>query len=114
MRIRTALVLGLFLILCTALSPEAAAQAKRVNVRFPAGASGATYNNSVSDYGTADFIIRASAGQRMNVRLNSRNRFLYFSVARGSGDGESIAAATSQATAWSGTLPATDTYVVRV
>lgn len=50
----------------------------------------------------------------MSARLNSRNRFLYFSTARNSGDGESIAAASPQATAWSGTLPATDTYVVRV
>lgn len=103
---------GFAIVLVSAMSSSA--QTKRVDVKFKAGTTGATYANTVSGYGSVDFYVKASGGQTMSVKLTSTNTFLYFNVLSGSADGEAIADNAREVTVWSGELPSTGTYVVRV
>ena len=89
------------------------AQTRRVTVKFKPGSSGATYKNSVTGYATVDFVVKTNAGQTMSVKLTSSNSSIYFSLRKAGGD-EAISDSASDATEWSGQLPDTGEYVVRV
>lgn len=91
----------------------APAQTKRVTVKFKPGTSGATYKNSVTGYGTVDFVVKANAGQTMSVKLTSSNSSLYFNATK-VGAEQAISESARDATEWSGQLPDTGVYVVRV
>lgn len=94
-------------------SVSALAQTKTVKVKFKPGATGGTYKNSVTGYGTVDFVVTANAGQTMSAKLTSSNQSLYFYV-RKSGANEAISERARDAIDWSGQLPDTGEYVVRV
>jgi len=102
---------ALFLLLISAA--DAAAQNKKVNVSFKAGTTGATFSNTVSGNASIDYYIKAKAGQKMSVKLDSANTSLYFLVTK-SGGAESIADDARDATEWTGELPDDATYIVRV
>lgn len=102
-------VIAVVLISATA----APSQTKRIVVKFKPGTSGATYNNSVTGYGTVDFAFRASAGQTLAAKLTTSNSSLYFVISK-SGATDSVNDSARDATEWSGELPETGEYVVRV
>lgn len=90
------------------------AQTKRINVKFRPGTSSATFQNTVTGYGSADFYVRASGGQEMSAKLTSANKGLYFLIIRDPATPEAIADDARDATSWSGELPEDGTYIVRV
>lgn len=103
-----------FLLLVFALVLQASAQTKRINVKFRPGTSSATLTNTITGYGTADFYVRAKAGQNLFVKLNSKNGFMYFVIFKDSVDAGAFADDAREVTAYSGSLPDDGTYIVRV
>ena len=62
-------------------------------VRFPAGSSGTVINDQIVGYDTISYLVNASAGQVMTVRLQPTNNATYFNIygpGKGPGD-EAIA-----------------------
>jgi len=91
-------------------------------VRFAAGASGTTINDSITGYETVLYTLGAEAGQQMTVRLEPSNLATYFNVyAPGSGPG-AAALVNSQFTgpmvpdinAFDATLPTSGDYTISV
>jgi len=106
----------LFAVLATLASPapsSVAEQVRRVEVRFAAGAQSASYQESVRGYDTVEFRLAARAGQTMSVRLRSQNTSANFNV-MAPGSDTAIFMGMTQGSEFSGTLPATGTYVVQV
>jgi len=92
---------------------EASAQS-RVNVSFRRGATQATYNGTVRGAGYVDYLVRASVGQTMAVKLTKRSGdFPYFNILL-NGSEEAIADNAREVTEWKGELPSTGVYSVRV
>jgi hypothetical protein len=102
---------------------SAAAQDIRTErVAFPAGASGTAIEDSITGRESVSYVLGASAGQTMSVRLTSANTSTYFNVyAPGRGPGDE-ALAVSEITGpmvpemnrFEGTLPASGDYIVSV
>jgi hypothetical protein len=64
-------------------------EVRNEQVRFAAGASGTSINDSITGYESVLYRIGAAAGQRMKVRLEPSNAATYFNVyAPGRGPGE--------------------------
>jgi uncharacterized protein YraI len=77
-------------------------------VSFVPGTSAATVNGSVRGYETRDYILNARAGQRMTVDLRSNSTFMQAAVL--SPQGETLSVGTN----WTGNLPSSGDYLVRV
>ena len=77
-------------------------------ISFAPGATSATVNGSVQGYETRDYVLRAQAGQQMTVNLRSNSSFMQAVVF--SPQGETLFVGTN----WTGTLPSTGDYKVRV
>ncbi|ETX13111.1 DNA breaking-rejoining protein [Roseivivax halodurans JCM 10272] len=58
---------------CAFISPPALAQdeVRRVDVRFAAGTSGASYSDTIAGYNSIEYFLTANAGQRMRIELNT-------------------------------------------
>lgn len=104
-------VLFLILTACIVLSADDVfAQAKQ-RVRFAAGTSVATVKGTVRSYAYKDHIVKASAGQIIDVKLTSANKFSVLTIFRPNGDNLDGAAETDQFT---GELPTNGDYVIRI
>ena len=97
-------------------------EARTEQVRFTAGTSGATINDTITGYESVLYKVGAEAGQQMKVRLEPSNLATYFNVYEpGSGPGDQ-ALANSQLTGlmvpdlnlFDGTLPTSGEYTVSV
>ena len=91
-------------------SLNAQAQSKQ-RVRFAKGASQATISGRVQGYAYKDYIVAARAGQTISVKLNSRNTFAVLTIFTPDADNLEGATETDE---FSGELPATGDYVIRV
>ena len=106
-------------VLALALAPAIApaqrqASGDRVErVRFAPGASGQTVQGRIRGYQTVTYVVGARAGQVMDLRLQSRSRFLYVLV-RAPGSDENIHDGALQGNDGQVRLPATGDYRVRV
>ncbi len=78
-------------------------------ITFSPGATSATVSGAVSSHLQVSYILRASAGQTMTVNLTGSNVGL---TIYGLVDGQPLVRAESGATSWSGTLPATQDYIL--
>ena len=86
----------------------------KVTVRFKAGTSSGTYNGSLRGNRYVDYVLKATEGQNLTVRLTRRTgETPYFNILRVA-DGEAIADDAREATEWTGNLPETREYIVRV
>jgi hypothetical protein len=84
-------------------------------VVFPKGASSTEIKGSVKNYDTCDYVLGARAGQKMSVKLDSSSNFAYFAVfIKKNGQYEEMKKPVYDDTAWSGVLPESGDYVVRV
>jgi hypothetical protein len=94
-----------------ALAASAAAASPPTRVRFARGASSATVRGHVTGYEVRDYAVRAEAGQRMSLRLVSKNIYAQFVIwsinGREASDGV-------ERTEWTETLAESGDYVVRV
>jgi len=93
-------------------SPEGLSEGKTVTVRFPAGATEASYTDSFSGYGYIDYVFDAKANQQMTAEITKAdgNRAI-LSVMK---DGGPVETDASQVQGWTGTLPENGRYTVRV
>ncbi len=99
-------------LLFVAATVSANSQTKTINVKFKPGTSEATYTNSVSGYGVADFVFSARAGQRLTATLvSSTGNKAILTVMK---NGLMVADDASQVTEWSGDLRENGRHVVRV
>jgi len=92
------------------VAAKADAQVK-TRLRFPSGASSTSVKGSVRGYAYRDYIVRANADQTIAASLTSANAYTILTIFRP--DGENLDGAT-QMDEFSGTLPVTGDYVIRV
>lgn len=97
---------GLIFILTVSVSAQT-----RINVRFVRGTTSATMRGSVSGYKYVDYVVGARGGQTMTVKLNTSSSYASFVVF--DGRMQNVDGATEQ-TDWSGELPSSGNYTVRV
>ncbi len=99
------------ILLCiAAFSFEASAQAK-TRVKFAKGTHGATVKGTVRGFAYRDYLVGASAGQTMDLKLTATNGATIFSVFVPGGENLEGAAQMDEFT---GELPRSGDYVVRV
>jgi len=95
-------------------SPSTAplSEGKVVTVRFPTGATEASYTDSFSGYGYIDYVFDAKANQKMTAEITKAdgNRAI-LSVMK---DGGPVETDASQVQGWTGLLPENGHYTVRV
>ena len=86
---------------------------RRVDVRFAAGTSGASYSDTIVGYDSVEYFLDASAGQRMRVDLNTSNLSNYFNVWPPGAD-TAIFVGASSGDNFDGVLPRSGEYRVQV
>jgi hypothetical protein len=96
------------------LTPAAQANAdkKIVEVKFPKGATEASYTDSFVGYGLVEYQLVANADQQMTVEImKSDDDRASFTVMQ---DDLAVADDASEVTGWSGILPQTGKYTISV
>lgn len=101
-----------------ALTPALAGAADKVTttpVQFAKGTSSATLRGTVAGYDTVRYTVGARAGQTMTVTLagSANASFNVYAPGVVPGQGEALGS-TDEKRRWTGTLPASGTYVVQV
>lgn len=101
-----------------ALAPPLAGAADKVTttpVQFAKGTSSATLRGTVAGYDTVRYTVGARAGQTMTVTLagSANASFNVYAPGMVPGQGEALGS-TDEKRRWTGTLPASGTYVVQV
>ncbi|WP_137189209.1 g-type lysozyme inhibitor [Stenotrophomonas rhizophila] len=101
-----------------ALAPTLAGAADKVTttpVQFAKGTSSATLRGTVAGYDTVRYTVGARAGQTMTVTLagSANASFNVYAPGVVPGQGEALGS-TDEKRRWTGTLPASGTYVVQV
>jgi hypothetical protein len=107
--------------LCFA-SPLIAQDIRAERVAFPAGASDTMIEDSITGRESVSYMLGASAGQMMSVRLTSANTSAYFNIyepGRGPGDeafavSEMTGPMVPEMNRFEGVLPASGNYIVSV
>jgi len=82
-------------------------------VQFAKGKSSATVKDKIKGRESVDYKLGAAAGQTMTVTLKPSNRSTYFNV-MAPGDDSAIFIGSTSGNTFSGSLPKTGNYVVRV
>lgn len=83
-------------------------------MRFKAGASSGTYSGSLRGNRYVDYVLRASEGQNLTVKLTRKTgETPYFNILKVAG-GEAISDDAREATEWTGNLPETRQSIVCV
>lgn len=83
-------------------------------VQFAAGSNSATVKGTVKGYDSVDYTLVAKAGQTMSVKMTTSNASSYFNVLPPGSTGEAIFIGSSEGNNYSGVLPASGKYTVRV
>jgi hypothetical protein len=105
-------VLASLLLIC---SPVTHADEIRTQpVQFAKGHSSATIKGTIKGGQTIDYTLRARAGQIMKVTLETGNKANYFNVLPPGSNDEAIFIGSTDGNKWTGALPATGEYKVRV
>lgn len=101
--------------LIAALALPAAAQdhSRTERVQFARGASSATLHGNLHGYDTVDYVLGARAGQTLNVRLQTSNTSAYFNITKQGAD-EALFIGSTSGPQFTGSLPSSGDYVVRV
>ncbi len=82
-------------------------------INFASGATSATVTGTVSDPTHRQYLVRAQAGQTMNVTLTSAQPTTSFSVV-GVSSGQTIKGFGDSGNSWSGQLPQTQDYLIEI
>jgi len=101
------------LTMALALSLSARAQVRPARVQFAKGASSKTLSGTLKGDETIDYLVGARAGQRMDVKLKSQNTSNYFNVLPPGSD-TALFVGASEGNTFSGPLPASGDYRIRV
>jgi uncharacterized protein YraI len=105
----------LFLAFVCALLPlgVSARDILQERIVFAQGTSGTTINGRITGDNITDYLLRATAGQQMTVTFAPDNSFAYFNVLQGD-DPTALHVGSRDGGAYSGTVPATGDYRIRV
>ncbi|HEV2903504.1 MAG TPA: hypothetical protein VGW32_00575 [Pyrinomonadaceae bacterium] len=103
-------LLGLLVIMALVGTYSISAQTTR-RVRFARGASSATVSGQVEGYDYIDYIVGAKAGQPMSVRL-TESSVVEFVIRLP--DGQNLGMEATGVREWSGELPESGDYSIRV
>ena len=88
---------------------------RKERVTFAKGASSATIKGTLNGGADVDYLVRAAAGQTLEVKLQGSNVQNYFNVLPpGSANVAMYASDRTGAPTWSGVLPADGDYAIRV
>jgi hypothetical protein len=99
------------LLLCFAMLGGVALAQSKHRVKFKKGATSAKVKGTIRGYDYRDYLVGANAGQILTIKLNSLNTYTMFSIFRPNGDNLEGA---SQVLDYSGKLPESGDYVIRV
>ncbi|CAN7241579.1 SH3 domain-containing protein [Devosia sp. LjRoot3] len=91
----------------------AAQDARTVEIRFPRGQSGTTVSQSISGYQSFNYVLGVSAGQRMNVQLDTDNPSNYFNITA-PGASEALFNGSISGTSTSFDIPSSGNYTISV
>jgi len=83
-------------------------------VQFESGASSATIENSITGYESVDYVLRANAGQYMNVSMATDNTSNYFNILAPGKENEAMFIGSSSGKQYEGVLPESGDYKIRV
>ena len=108
---KSPLLIALFLAGLLAIAAADTDAQVKTRLRFPSGASATAVKGTVRGYAYRDYIVRASADQTITTSVSSANTYTILTIFRP--DGENLDGAT-QMDEFSGTLPVTGDYVIRV
>jgi hypothetical protein len=82
-------------------------------VQFARGTSSATLHGNIHGYDTVDYVLGARGGQTLNVRLQPTNASAYFNITKQGAD-EALFVGSTSGDSFTGRLPSSGDYVVRV
>ena len=108
--IRSSIAIAVIFAAVVLFAGETEAQVK-TRLRFPAGASSTAVKGTIRGYAYRDYIVRANADQTIATSVASTNRYTILTIFRPDGDNLDGAAQMGE---FSGTLPVTGDYVIRV
>ena len=108
--IRSSIAIAVIFAAVVLFAGETEAQVK-TRLRFPAGASSTAVKGTIRGYAYRDYIVRANADQTIATSAASTNRYTILTIFRPDGDNLDGAAQMGE---FSGTLPVTGDYVIRV
>jgi hypothetical protein len=83
-------------------------------VSFKRGASSATLTGTVRGYEMKEYLLNVRRGQRLSARLRSRNRFLYFNLAKPGAGVLELTPRPLEVTEWSGAAPYSGDVLIQV
>jgi hypothetical protein len=106
-------VFALAAVLAAALPAVAQDHSRTERIQFARGASSATLHGYIHGYDTVDYVLGARGGQTLTVRLQPTNASAYFNVTR-QGAAEALFVGSTTGNQFTGRLPASGDYVVRV
>lgn len=95
------------------IATAGAAQIITSNVVFPRGGVATTIAGNIRGEQTRDYVVRASAGQTLRVRLNGAP-IVYFNVLAPGSNDEAIFVGSNEGNNFSGTLSVSGPYKIRV
>lgn len=96
------------------LLPAVAREMRTERVEFQPGANSAVVEGRIEGYETADYVLRAREGQRMNVGLATRHGATYFNIYEPGGDAEAVFIGSTRGNQFEGPLQASGDYRIRV
>jgi hypothetical protein len=115
MTIRTIVTFAAMALVGSVLAADGPPSPRKERVTFPKGASSATIKGNLKGGADVDYLVRAAAGQTLEVKLKATNGQNYFNVLPpGSANVAMFTGNMSAEQSWSGALPADGDYAIRV
>jgi hypothetical protein len=113
MRTQAILAIGLAALVGLAQARPAPAQTETQQVSFPAGSDGSTISATIKGQEAVRYVLGASAGQRMTVKMRTNNASAYFNITA-PGAAEALHIGSVAGNSFDGVLPAGGNYTVEV
>jgi hypothetical protein len=112
---RAIALLAMLTLAAAALAAEGPPPPRKERVTFAKGATSATLRGTLKGGADVDYLVRAAAGQTLEVKLEGTNAQNYFNVLPpGSANTAMFVSSTTGQRSWSGVLPADGDYAIRV
>jgi hypothetical protein len=90
-----------------------AQEIREEQVHFAPGSTGTVIDGAIRGYEIIDYVLGAATGQQMSVKMETSNPSSYFNVMIRA-DEQAIHVGSIDGNEWTGTLPETDDYRIRV
>jgi hypothetical protein len=105
---------ALFTLLMSLFLYTGTAAAANHPVQFALGTSSSSVKGIVKGSNDEDYVLRASGGQTMTVKLSAKSTLIYFNVLNKVSDETLYVGSSVGKNAWSGSLPTDGEYIIRV